>query len=1075
MAILTRAILKSFFQSGDRPSAPQFSSLIDSMINYPDDRDLLGLQTYDPTRVYITGETTVYNSSIYQAIRQTTDTFNPDDWSKIAGYVPGAVTYRGTWKANTNTPNLITSPKVGGDYYVVSAAGNTNLDGVTDWNIGDWAIYNGVKWEKVDNTDNVTDAKNINGPGEGIFKNKNDTVLRFKKITNTDGSVKLTSAPDSLDLAVEFDDANVSASRTWSSFKIDAALSGKEAANPNIQAHISNLNNPHQTTKTQVGLGNVENIKVNYAAAADPSVTDDSAAGYAVGSSWINTSNGKGYVCVDASVAAAIWAELTPNPNVAAHIANMNNPHNTTKEQVGLGNVLNTLVNFSGIVDPTASNDNTEGYGIGSTWLNVSGPRQFTCFDASTGAAVWQEITPKPNIQEHIENLNNPHQVTKAQVGLSEADNTSDLNKPVSTAQEAADTAVYNAASAYADSLVIGLLNDRGNYDASSNTFPVDGGSGASGAVKKGDLWTVNVAGILGGQDAEPGDLIRALVNNPGQTSTNWAITQSNIGYVAENAANKAAAIIGNYDDVHYPTVKLVVDELATKEPVITPSGNATDYWNGTKTFVDFGDSARTVFLSGLNLLTNQVISATDNVIQAFGYLQRQISDNLSVLSSHVTDSSNPHNVTKAQVGLGAADNTSDINKPVSTAQAAADAVVLDTAKSYADSLVVGLLDDRGNYDASSNTFPSTGGSGASGAVNKGDIWTVSVAGTLGSQNVEPGDLVRALVNNPGQTASNWAITQNNIGYVAENSANKASSLVGTYDDIHYPSVKLVVDQLATKEPSITASGNASDFWSGAKTFRNLANDVREVTLSGLSLVSGQVISATDSIVQALGYLQKQVSTNLAALSAHVTNTSNPHSVTKAQVGLGNVQDIKVNLSATADPAGTNDNTQGYAIGSTWVNTVNAKQFVALSVATGAAVWKELTNSVFGTDYVFLESTTAASTTSGSFQPYPASLNSMVLSTGTRSGTYRIQWSALISNGKKRGQFQLKNITSANPQVSAVIDMQSTDPSEMIAVGWTGNIVLTGTSQDFVIQFRSVASGDTQTIQRATIELQRVS
>ena len=32
--------------------------------------------------------------------------------------------------------------------------------------------------------------------------------------------------------------------------------------------------------------------------------------------------------------------------------------------------------------------------------------------------------------------------------------------------------------------------------------------------------------------------------------------------------------------------------------------------------------------------------------------------------------------------------------------------------KAYADELVVGLLDDRGNFDASSNTFPATGGSG---------------------------------------------------------------------------------------------------------------------------------------------------------------------------------------------------------------------------------------------------------------------------------------------------------------------------------------------------------------------------
>lgn len=39
---------------------------------------------------------------------------------------------------------------------------------------------------------------------------------------------------------------------------------------------------------------------------------------------------------------------------------------------------------------------------------------------------------------------------------------------------------------------------------------------------------------------------------------------------------------------------------------------------------------------------------------------------------AHVADTTNPHGVTKAQVGLGNVDNTSDVNKPVSTAQQAA-------------------------------------------------------------------------------------------------------------------------------------------------------------------------------------------------------------------------------------------------------------------------------------------------------------------------------------------------------------------------------------------------------------------
>jgi hypothetical protein len=50
-----------------------------------------------------------------------------------------------------------------GYYYVVSVAGSTNLNGVTDWQIGDWAVYNGTAWQKVDNTDAVTSVNGYTG------------------------------------------------------------------------------------------------------------------------------------------------------------------------------------------------------------------------------------------------------------------------------------------------------------------------------------------------------------------------------------------------------------------------------------------------------------------------------------------------------------------------------------------------------------------------------------------------------------------------------------------------------------------------------------------------------------------------------------------------------------------------------------------------------------------------------------------------------------------------------------------------------------------------------------------------
>ena len=69
------------------------------------------------------------------------------------GNSSGGLSYQGTWNALLNIPALASGIGVNGEYYVVSVAGTTNLDGVNDWQVGDWAIFNGTTWQKIDNTD----------------------------------------------------------------------------------------------------------------------------------------------------------------------------------------------------------------------------------------------------------------------------------------------------------------------------------------------------------------------------------------------------------------------------------------------------------------------------------------------------------------------------------------------------------------------------------------------------------------------------------------------------------------------------------------------------------------------------------------------------------------------------------------------------------------------------------------------------------------------------------------------------------------------------------------------------------
>lgn len=67
----------------------------------------------------------------------------------------GALNYKGTWDANANSPALASSVGTKGDYYVVGTAGSTNLNGISNWGVGDWAAFNGSVWQRVEGGANL--------------------------------------------------------------------------------------------------------------------------------------------------------------------------------------------------------------------------------------------------------------------------------------------------------------------------------------------------------------------------------------------------------------------------------------------------------------------------------------------------------------------------------------------------------------------------------------------------------------------------------------------------------------------------------------------------------------------------------------------------------------------------------------------------------------------------------------------------------------------------------------------------------------------------------------------------------
>jgi hypothetical protein len=412
------------------------------------------------------------------------------------------------------------------------------------------------------------------------------------------------------------------------------------------------------------------------------------------------------------------------------------------------------------------------------------------------------------------------------------------------------------AVKTYADALVAGVIKDCGNWDASTNVFPSTGGSGTAGAIRKGNFWYVNVAGTLGGVAVNNGDSFRALVDNPDQTASNWAVLESNLGYVPYNATNPAkyiSAINGAMVTAALGYTPLKATDKDASNGVVGMTGFAVNLKNGDGTIVskliNNGTAARQWTLpdkdgvlalmsdlSGLTSGTNTGDETKDTLLTKLGASQvtgSNTGDQTIALTGDVTGAGTagvattiaPNVVTlaklqtmasgvlvgrsdggtgnaqllnaasvKALLGLTAVDNTSDATKIVSAPQQTAlnakenavnkavDFSVVDNTrfpttlavKNFLDVRLASVVVDCGNWDASSNAYPTLGGTGAAGAIKKGNLFYISGPGVIGGVMLTIGDSIRALVDNPGQTNTNWDALETNIGYVPYNATNPA-------------------------------------------------------------------------------------------------------------------------------------------------------------------------------------------------------------------------------------------------------------------------------------------------------------
>lgn len=225
----------------------------------------------------------------------------------------------------------------------------------------------------------------------------------------------------------------------------------------------------------------------------------------------------------------------------------------------------------------------------------------------------------------------------KTAVGLANVDNTSDANKPISTA---VSTALGNKV----NTSIVGAVNGIAQLDAAGKVPSTQLPSYVDDVLEYANLATFPVTG-------ETGKIYITLDTNK---SYRWS----------GSAYAEISASPGSTDSV--------------------AEGTTNKYFTEAR--------VRATILTGLSTVTNAAIAATDSVLGAFGKLQKQVTDLIATVSGkepalaagttaqYYRGDKTWQTHDKASVGLANVDNTSDANKPVSTAQANADANVLSAA-----------------------------------------------------------------------------------------------------------------------------------------------------------------------------------------------------------------------------------------------------------------------------------------------------------------------------------------------------------------------------------------------------------
>ena len=263
--------------------------------------------------------------------------------------------------------------------------------------------------------------------------------------------------------------------------------------------------------------------------------------------------------------------------------------------------------------------------------------------------------------------------LTKQDVGLGNVDNTSDIDKPLSTAVLAALSDLSSVASSgsYAD-----LSNKPSKLSSFDNDLLLQSADQVSALI----LEETNRAKSAELALSQASELMGATIAADTDSKIATAVSASN-----DRTDAKLTEILGTAPST-LNTLGELAAQMASDETALSSLTNLI----GTKASSSdlSAEVARATAAEALAIsIASEDATAKANAAQS-----------ASTPVEHASNTSNPHSVTKTQVGLGNVDNTSDSSKPVSTAQASANAAVLSSAKAYADTTSASAIASAKSY-----------------------------------------------------------------------------------------------------------------------------------------------------------------------------------------------------------------------------------------------------------------------------------------------------------------------------------------------------------------------------------------